>query len=86
VPISHRLLADRIARHTTVFGARLADCRRIYSDMPITTSLGFQFLLATLWRGGTYFLPGDSFAEHAHREWSNTGPNVCWRRRAGSSC
>lgn len=62
VPISHRLLADRIARHATVFGARLADCRRIYSDMPITTSLGFQFLLATLWRGGTYFLPGDSFA------------------------
>ncbi len=62
VPISHRLLADRISRHTTVFGARVADCRRIYSDMPITTSLGFQFLLATLWRGGTYFLPGDSFA------------------------
>jgi acyl-CoA synthetase (AMP-forming)/AMP-acid ligase II len=61
VPISHRLLADRISRHTTVFGARVADCRRIYSDMPITTSLGFQFLLATLWRGGTYFLPGDSF-------------------------
>jgi acyl-CoA synthetase (AMP-forming)/AMP-acid ligase II len=61
VPISHRLLADRISRHTTVFGARVADCRRIYSDMPITTSLGFQFLFATLWRGGTYFLPGDSF-------------------------
>jgi acyl-CoA synthetase (AMP-forming)/AMP-acid ligase II len=61
VPISHRLLADRVARHATVFGARLADCRRIYSDMPITTSLGFQFLIATLSRGGTYFLPGDSF-------------------------
>jgi acyl-coenzyme A synthetase/AMP-(fatty) acid ligase len=62
VPISHRLLADRIARHSIVFGARVADCRRIYSDMPITTMLGFEFLLATLWRGGTYFLPGDSFA------------------------
>ena len=61
VPISHRLLADRIYRHTTVFGARLADCRRIYCDMPITTSPGFRFLLATLWRGGTYFLPGDGF-------------------------
>jgi acyl-CoA synthetase (AMP-forming)/AMP-acid ligase II len=61
VPISHRLLAERISRHTTVFGARVADCRRIYSDMPISTSLGFQFLLATLWRGGTYSLPGDSF-------------------------
>jgi acyl-CoA synthetase (AMP-forming)/AMP-acid ligase II len=61
VPISHRLLADRVARHTTVFGARLADYRRIYSDMPVTTSLGFQFLIATLARGGTYFLPDDSF-------------------------
>jgi acyl-CoA synthetase (AMP-forming)/AMP-acid ligase II len=29
--------------------------------MPITTSPGFRFLLATLWRGGTYLLPGDSF-------------------------
>jgi acyl-CoA synthetase (AMP-forming)/AMP-acid ligase II len=62
VPISHRLMADRIARHATVFGARVADCRRIYSDMPIPTSLGFEFLVATLWRGGTYFLPGDTFA------------------------
>jgi acyl-CoA synthetase (AMP-forming)/AMP-acid ligase II len=61
VPISHRLMAERIARHTNLYGARAAECRRIYSDMPITTSLGFQFLLATLWRGGTYFLPGESF-------------------------
>jgi acyl-CoA synthetase (AMP-forming)/AMP-acid ligase II len=62
VPISHRLMAERISRHATVFGARVADCRRIFSDMPITTALGFEFLIATLWRGGTYFLPGDSFA------------------------
>jgi acyl-CoA synthetase (AMP-forming)/AMP-acid ligase II len=62
VPISHRLLAERICRHPTVFGARVAVSRRIYSDMPITTMLGFEFLIATLWRGGTYFLPGDSFA------------------------
>src|SRR5262249_53484196 len=47
-------------------GARLADCRRIYSDMPITTSLGFQFLIGTLARGGTYFLPGDSFESTLH--------------------
>jgi len=62
VPITNRLMAERISRHATVFGARVADCRRIYSDMPITTSLGFEFLLSALWRGGTYFLPGDSFA------------------------
>jgi len=61
VPISHRLLIDRMSRHGTVFGSRLANCGRIYSDAPISSVLGFQFLIHTLWRGGTYFLPGDSF-------------------------
>jgi acyl-CoA synthetase (AMP-forming)/AMP-acid ligase II len=61
VAISHRLLIDRMSRHGTVFGRRLANCARIYSDAPISTSLGFQFLIYTLWRGGTLFLPGDSF-------------------------
>jgi acyl-CoA synthetase (AMP-forming)/AMP-acid ligase II len=59
VPISHQLMAARAARHITAFGNRLANCQRIYSDMPITTSLGFQFLIYTLSRGGTYFLAGD---------------------------
>jgi acyl-coenzyme A synthetase/AMP-(fatty) acid ligase len=61
VAISHRLLASRVARHAT-FGNRLADCSRIYSDVPISSSLGFQFLVYALSRGGTAFFPGDSFA------------------------
>jgi acyl-CoA synthetase (AMP-forming)/AMP-acid ligase II len=61
VAISHKLLSDRIGQHHAVFGPRLASCSRIFSDMTLSTSLGFQFLIHTLWRGGTYFFPGDSF-------------------------
>jgi acyl-CoA synthetase (AMP-forming)/AMP-acid ligase II len=61
VAISHRLLASRMARHLTVFGNRLGNCSRIYSDVPVSSSLGFQFLIYALWRGGTAFFPGDDF-------------------------
>jgi acyl-coenzyme A synthetase/AMP-(fatty) acid ligase len=61
VPLSHKLLARRMTRHAT-FGSRLPNCSRIYSDMPIASSLGFQFLLYTLSRGGTAFFPGPDFA------------------------
>ena len=61
VAISHKLLAARMNRHLTVFGNRLGNCSRIYSDVPVSSSLGFQFLIYTLWRGGTAFFPGDNF-------------------------
>jgi acyl-CoA synthetase (AMP-forming)/AMP-acid ligase II len=60
VPISHKLLANRMARHST-FGNRIANCSRIYSDVPVSSSLGFQFLIYTLSRGGTVFFPGQDF-------------------------
>ena len=44
VAVSHRLLASRMARHLPVFGNRLGDCSRIYTDVPISSSVGFQFL------------------------------------------
>ena len=61
VAISHKMLAGRMARHLTVFGNRLGNCSRIYSDVPVSSSLGFQFLIYTLWRGGTAFFPGKDF-------------------------
>jgi acyl-CoA synthetase (AMP-forming)/AMP-acid ligase II len=61
VPISHKLLAKRMARHAT-FGNRIANCSRIYCDVPVSTSLGFQFLIYALARGGTAFFPGEDFA------------------------
>ena len=61
VAISQRLLSERIGRHLTVFGNRLPRCDRFYSDMPLSTSLGFQFLIYSLLRGGTIVFPGDRF-------------------------
>jgi len=61
VALSHKLLANRIARHAT-FGNRIINCSRIYSDLPISSSLGFQFLIYALSRGGMAFFPGPDFA------------------------
>jgi acyl-CoA synthetase (AMP-forming)/AMP-acid ligase II len=61
IAISHKLMASRMNRHLTVFGNRLGNCLRIYSDVPLSSSLGFQFLIYALWRGGTAFFPGDNF-------------------------
>ena len=61
VALSHKLLASRMARHAT-FGNRIANCSRIYCDVPISSSLGFQFLIYALSRGGTAFFTGDNFA------------------------
>jgi len=58
VALSHRMLASRIARHQYAFGNRLPACGRTYIDLGLPTSLGFQFLIAVLWRGGTLFVPG----------------------------
>jgi acyl-CoA synthetase (AMP-forming)/AMP-acid ligase II len=61
ISFSHNMLADRIARHQIVLGSRLPTCSRIYSDLPVSTAFGFRFLFFTLWRGGTFFLPGANF-------------------------
>jgi len=61
VPLSHKLLTNRMGRHGN-FGNRLANCSRIYSDVPVSSSLGFQFLIYALSRGGTAFFPGENFA------------------------
>jgi acyl-coenzyme A synthetase/AMP-(fatty) acid ligase len=63
VALSHRLLAARISRHWSVFGNRFANCQRIYADLPISSSLGFQSLIYALMRGGTIFFPGENFGD-----------------------
>jgi acyl-CoA synthetase (AMP-forming)/AMP-acid ligase II len=62
VALSHRLLAARVSRHLSVFGSRFGNCQRIHSDVPISSSLGFQSLVYVLARGGTIFFPGDDFS------------------------
>lgn len=59
--ISQRVLSGRIGWHLTMFGNRLPRCDRFYSDMPLSSMLGFQFLIYSLLRGGTMVFPGDRF-------------------------
>jgi fatty-acyl-CoA synthase len=59
VALTNRILAARIDRQNMFFGARAAFCSRTYVDLSLTTSLGFQSLIAMLWRGGALFLVGD---------------------------
>jgi acyl-coenzyme A synthetase/AMP-(fatty) acid ligase len=61
VGVSQRVLSERINRHLTVFGNRFPRCDRLYSDLPIASSLGFQFLIYSLLRGGTVMFPGERF-------------------------
>jgi fatty-acyl-CoA synthase len=57
VAVTHRLMTARIVRQDLFFGPRAPFCTRTYLDLSLGTSLGFQVLIATLWRGGALFLP-----------------------------
>jgi acyl-CoA synthetase (AMP-forming)/AMP-acid ligase II len=60
VAVTNRMMASRINRQTSFLGPRAPFCTRTHLGLPLTTSLGFQVLLATLWRGGTLFLGDDA--------------------------
>jgi acyl-coenzyme A synthetase/AMP-(fatty) acid ligase len=61
VALSHKRFARSMDRLST-FGNRIADCSRIYSDVPVSSQLGFRVLIYALSRGGTAFFPGENFA------------------------
>ena len=62
VAVSHHMMVSRINRQDLFFGPQSPFCGRTYLDLSLTTSLGFQTLLATLWRGGVLLMTGDSEA------------------------
>lgn len=57
ISMTHRMMATRIDRHKLFVGPRVPFCDRTYLDLPLTTPLGFQVLLAMLWRGGALLMP-----------------------------
>jgi acyl-CoA synthetase (AMP-forming)/AMP-acid ligase II len=58
--VTYRMMAARIDRQNLFFGPQAPFCARTYLDLSLTTSLGFQVLLATLWRGGALVMNGDA--------------------------
>jgi acyl-coenzyme A synthetase/AMP-(fatty) acid ligase len=65
VAFSHGMMFDRIARHLTIFGSRFPNYSRVFCDLPVSTALGYRFLLYTLWRGGTFVFAGETFEQTA---------------------
>lgn len=59
VAVTHRMMVGRINRQDLFFGPQSPFCGRTYVDLSLTTSLGFQVLLTTLWRGGVLLMTGD---------------------------
>ncbi|MEX2129189.1 MAG: class I adenylate-forming enzyme family protein [Xanthobacteraceae bacterium] len=60
VALSHRLVAERVARRYPIFGSQLPHLDRMYFGVGLGTALGFEFLIYLLWRGGAAFFPGQS--------------------------
>jgi len=65
VAFSHSMIADRMAPHMMVWGSRVASTSRTYCDLPVTTALGFRFMIYALWRGGMFMFPGETFTASA---------------------
>lgn len=52
VALTHDRIWQRLALHNFALGNTLPSCTRIFSDLGISTSLGFLFLIHALMRGG----------------------------------
>jgi long-chain acyl-CoA synthetase len=60
VAVTNRMMEARVDRQNLFFGRQASFCTRTFCDLSLGTPLGFQLLLATLWRGGALFLTGDT--------------------------
>jgi acyl-CoA synthetase (AMP-forming)/AMP-acid ligase II len=59
IALTNRMIATGLDRQKLFLGPRAAFCDRTCLDLPLTTPLGFQILLATLWRGGALVMTWD---------------------------
>src|SRR6185437_403313 len=59
IALTNRMITTGLDRQKLFLGPRAAFCGRTCLDLPLTTPLGFQILLATLWRGGALVMTRD---------------------------
>jgi acyl-CoA synthetase (AMP-forming)/AMP-acid ligase II len=59
IAMTNRMITTRLDRQKLFLGPRAPFCDRTCLDLPLTTPLGFQVLLATLWRGGALVMNRD---------------------------
>jgi acyl-coenzyme A synthetase/AMP-(fatty) acid ligase len=56
--LSHNLELARLARYSHLFGSKFPECSRFFSDLGLTSGIGFRQLLYVLSRGGMMMFPG----------------------------
>jgi acyl-coenzyme A synthetase/AMP-(fatty) acid ligase len=59
IAMTNRMMTTRLDRQKLFLGPRAPFCDRTCLDLSLTTPLGFQVLLATLWRGGALVMTRD---------------------------
>jgi acyl-CoA synthetase (AMP-forming)/AMP-acid ligase II len=60
VALSHRMILDRVLRFHALCGNRLPSGSRLLCDITLATSLGFTMFIATLIKGGAFFVRGNN--------------------------
>ena len=60
IAMTHGMIATRLDRQKLFLGPRAPFCDRTHLDMPLSTVLGYQVMLGTLWRGGALVMTWDA--------------------------
>jgi acyl-CoA synthetase (AMP-forming)/AMP-acid ligase II len=60
IALTHGMIATRLDRQKLFLGPRAPFCDRTHLDLPLTSALGFQVMLGTLWRGGALVVTCDA--------------------------
>jgi acyl-CoA synthetase (AMP-forming)/AMP-acid ligase II len=60
IAMTHGVIATRLDRLKLFLGPRAPFCDRTHLDLPLASALGFQVMLATLWRGGALLMTWDA--------------------------
>ena len=63
VALTHEMIARRVGTFTFAFGNRIPQCARMFVDVALASSYGFQWIVWLLSRGGAVFLRGTDAAE-----------------------
>ena len=63
VALTHEMTARRVGTFTFAFGNSIPQCARIFVDVALASSYGFQWIVWLLSRGGAVFLRGTDAAE-----------------------
>ena len=58
IGLTHRMAAERIARHDYIYGPLAPQCSRMFCDLSLGINLGFLFLVQMLSRGGVFMFRG----------------------------